>query len=483
MKYQTVIGLEVHVQAKTKSKMFCSCSAEYFGSEPNTHVCPVCLGLPGALPVPNKAAIDLCVKVALGLNCKVSSESKFDRKNYFYPDLPKAYQISQYDQPIGHDGFLEIDMGDDARRIRIRRVHQEEDTGKSTHAADRTLLDFNKSGVPLMEIVTEPDFQSVEEVNAFAKLLRQTVIDLGASDAEMQKGQMRFELNISLRTPEDGTNLPNYRVEVKNIGSISVLEKVIAYEVERQSELLDKGEKLKNETRGLVDMTGETTRQRVKETEDDYRYFPEPDIPPLSFTADYLQAIKDGLPELPGQRKSRLMETFGLDSQQAEVLVYQPEKGAWIDSFHQKYADAKVTTEAIKWLVGEISGLLDKNQIELANLPVALEDLHFLVTQLQAGSISGAVVKQVLAEAFAGNLTAGAQDFVEKNNLALVQDEGQLEAWVDQVIAENQTIINSIAKNPNAAKALIGKVMALSKGKASAQKVDALLKKKLQLPN
>ena len=301
--FSPVVGLEIHVQVKTKSKMFCRCNAQYFESEANTNICPVCFGLPGAIPVPNKTAIEKVIKLALALNCKINQETKFDRKNYFYPDLPKGYQISQYDQPIGHEGYIEIEVEGDNRRIRIQRVHIEEDTAKSLHSAADTLIDYNKSGVPLVEIVTYPDFASINEVVLFAKRLKQIVRYLGVSDAEMQKGQMRFELNISVKPDTMPANeLPKYKVEVKNIGSISVLEKVLNFEVKRQSELLEKGEEIKSQTRGLKDMTGETLFQRSKETADDYRYFPEPDIPPLQITESQISEIRKQIPLLSFMR-------------------------------------------------------------------------------------------------------------------------------------------------------------------------------------
>jgi aspartyl-tRNA(Asn)/glutamyl-tRNA(Gln) amidotransferase subunit B len=481
--YEPVIGLEIHVQAKTKSKMFCSCAADYFGSEPNTNVCPVCLGLPGALPVPNKAAVDQTLKIALALNCEINKYSKFDRKNYFYPDLPKGYQISQYDLPFGKEGSLEIEAGEGKREIRIRRVHLEEDTGKSVHEGEYTYLDYNKSGMPLMEIVTEPDFNTLSEVTAFAKLLRQTVIYTGVSNAEMQKGQMRFELNISLRTNEPAGELPPYRVEVKNIGSISVLEKVIEYEMARQKEILEAGGKLSNETRGLKDMTGETVSQRVKEGENDYRYFPEPDIPPVVIDDAWLNEIKHGLPELPWTRTERYL-SLGIAKDQAEVLVDQQEKGDWMDSLIGDLGEQKtLIPEATKWLVGEISGLLEKNGRDFAASPVSKQDLVYLVSAQQKGEISGSVIKTVIAKLFeAENVQPGAAaEIVKSEGLAQVNDEAQIKAWVDQVISENPQVVASIAKNPNASRALIGKVMAASRGRANPQVVEKLVNQAIGL--
>ncbi len=478
MKYQPVIGLEIHIQGKTKSKMFCSCDADYFGDAPNTHVCPVCLGLPGALPVPNKAGIDQAMKLGLALNCKISEETKFDRKNYFYPDLPKAYQISQYDQPISQDGYLEVEVQGDSRRIRIRRAHLEEDTGKSIHEGNATYLDFNKSGIPLIEVVTEPDFEEIEEVTAFAKLLKQTVEYLGVSDAEMQKGQMRFELNISLRSNEPAGELPNYRVEVKNIGSISVLEKVIEYEMARQGAELDAGRKLTNETRGLVDMTGETVAQRVKEEANDYRYFPEPDIPPIHIDQKWIDQIKSEIPELPADRRLRYMNDFGFESQQAEILVEQPDKGNWIDELIKITADRtdqkEVIKEATKWLVGEISGVLDKEEKDVVDMPISHQDLIYIVEGLMSNKFSGTIAKKIIALQFEGKGTA--KQVVEKEGLEQVSDSGEITEWAQKAIDANPKIMESMDKNPNAYKALVGWVMRESKGQANPQMVDKALR-------
>ncbi len=481
MKYQPVIGLEIHVQANTKSKMFSREGTDYFGNPANTFVDTVSLGLPGALPVPNQAAIDQITKLSLALNCKINQYTRFDRKNYFYPDLPKGYQITQYDYPIGYEGFLEVDMGDDAKRIRIRRIHMEEDTGKSIHGeeSNTTLLDYNKSGMPLMEIVTEPDFETIEEVSAFAKLLKQTIEYLGVSEAEMQKGQMRFELNISLRTDEPAGKLPDYRVEVKNIGSISVLEKVIEYEVERQTMEIDAGRKLQNETRGLKDMSGETLSQRVKETEDDYRYFPEPDIPPFHLSDEYLDQIQGQIGELPAARRNRYISELGLEHQQADILVDQPDKGDWIDEFYKQTKNKELAKEASKWLGGEITGYIEQSEYTLANMPVTIADLAYLLTEMQTGKLSGSIVKKVLAKQFENG--GSAEQIVKEKNLVLVQDDSILEEWVEQAIAENPDIVDRLDKNPNVIKALVGKVMGMSRGKASAPKVEEMLKDKLNV--
>jgi aspartyl-tRNA(Asn)/glutamyl-tRNA(Gln) amidotransferase subunit B len=334
-KYTPIVGLEVHVELKTKSKMFCGCSADYFGKEPNTHTCPVCLGLPGALPVPNKTAVEWCMMIAAALNCELSTFSKFDRKNYFYPDLPKGYQISQYDLPFGENGYMILKSG---KKVGITRVHMEEDTAKLTHqdvdGASVSLVDFNRSSVPLVEIVTEPDFNSAEEVTEYLTRLRQIVRYLGVSNADMEKGDMRLEPNLSLTTSdkvpspvrrgqgeENRDLLPKYKVEVKNINSFRFVAQAIAFEIKRHTELLNAGETPVQETRGWNEVKQKTVSQRVKEEANDYRYFPEPDIPPFRFTDEEIQKIKSQMPELPDAKFERFKNEFALPDYDVELIT------------------------------------------------------------------------------------------------------------------------------------------------------------------
>lgn len=317
MNHKVIIGLEVHVELKTQSKMFCDCSAQYFGEKPNTHTCPVCLGLPGALPVPNQQAIEWCVQIGQALNCSIPLFAKFDRKNYFYPDLPKGYQISQYDQPFCLNGHIEIN----GKKFGITRVHMEEDTGKLTHEKNASLIDFNRSGVPLVEIVTEPDFDNAKDVKAYLQKLQQIVRYLGVSDADMEKGQMRLEPNISVSLNPSAKALPKYKVEVKNINSFGFVEKAIDFEIKRQLEILEKGGMPVQETRGWDETKNATVSQRIKEEANDYRYFPEPDIPPIRWTEKQIAELKSKLPELADKKQTRFQKDFGLSEYDAEILT------------------------------------------------------------------------------------------------------------------------------------------------------------------
>jgi len=477
MVYELIIGLEIHIHAKTKSKMFCRCDAKYFSAPPNSHVCPVCLGLPGALPVPNKKAIEQCIKLSLALGCNINKFSKFDRKNYFYPDLPKGYQISQYDLPFGYEGNVEIESTAGTKSIRITRVHMEEDTGKSIHSGAKTMLDFNKSGVPLVEVVTEPDFREIKDVTFFAKRLRQTVKYIGVSDADMEKGQMRFEVNMSLRKVGEAT-LPKYKVEVKNIGSISVLEKVIAYELKRQSELLDKGETPVQETRGLRDLTGVTHSQRIKEESNDYRYFPEPDIPPITFTDEQIFANRETMCELPTDKKARYMKDCGLDSALAETLIATKGRAEWFEQAIEGVTDNKVVSQIAKWFVGDVIAFMNANKVKLAQLKLSHEMLRELVELLNLGKISSTIAKQILPEMLETGKKASV--IVKEKGLEVVNDEGAINEIVKKVIAANPKVLEDMKKNPAAYKFLIGQVMKEMQGKANPQVVDKAILEALQ---
>lgn len=389
MKYTPIIGLEVHVELKTKSKMFCSCSADYFGQKPNTHTCPVCLGLPGALPVPNKLAIEWCMKIALALNCEINQKSKFDRKNYFYPDLPKGYQISQYDLPFGKNGHMNLSSG---TKIGITRVHMEEDTGKLTHqeidGEKVTLIDFNRSSVPLVEIVTEPDFHDSKDVKEYLQELQKIVRFLEVSNADMEKGDMRLEPNISLAT--DLSKLPSYKVEVKNINSFRFVEKAIEFELERQSKILDRGETPLQETRGFQESTGTTVSQRVKEEANDYRYFPEPDIPPIITSSQDIDRLKEKMPQLPRELREKFVKEYGLTEYDAEIITRDTNVSQKFQDGVNSGIDAKILAKAI----------INKK----VDLTASVGALKTQVKQLSAtASVDNEELKKIISKVLAEN--------------------------------------------------------------------------------
>lgn len=439
MKYKAIIGLEVHVELKTNSKMFCSCSADYFGQEPNTHTCPVCLGLPGALPVPNKKAIEWCVKIGMALNCDTPLFSKFDRKNYFYPDLAKGYQISQYDKPFCINGHMTLSNG---KKIGIRRVHMEEDTGKLIHETvdgiKVTLIDFNRSGVPLVEIVTEPDFETAEEVKEYLQKLQQIVRYLGVSNADMEKGNMRLEPNISLRK-EGQDGLPNYKVEVKNINSFSFVGKAIDYEIKRHEEILESGKTPTQETRGFVEKNSSTVSQRIKEEASDYRYFPEPDIPPIRWADREISKLKSQIPELPDEKLKRFIKDYAVTEYDASILTKAIEMADYFE-------------EAVK--IGKSNNL---NAKQIAN---------FIINRKQD-------INNILPAKLIENILEATK--TEKVS------ETELEKIANEVLSKNpQAILDYKNGKENAIMFLIGQVMRQIGKKIDAEQIKAVLTAKLK---
>lgn len=393
MNYKPVIGLEVHVELKTKSKMFCGCSADYFGKKPNTHTCPICLGLPGALPVPNKTAIDWCIMIGLALNCKIAGFSKFDRKNYFYPDLPKGYQISQYDQPFCQKGFIELSTG---KKIEITRVHMEEDTAKLTHQDDNSLIDFNRSGVPLVEIVTEPDFENAKEVVEYLKKLQQIVRYLDVSNADMEEGNMRLEPNVSLRK-ENIMELPKYKVEVKNINSFRFVDKAIEYEIKRQTEILNEGKIPSQETRGWNENRQKTVSQRIKEESNDYRYFPEPDIPPIRFSVSEIENIRKILPELPDSKIERLQKQYNISIYDTIQLTQTPATS--------DYFESAVVAGAKNISPKEIANVIINKKIDIENVFPA-ELIKNIIENKQTASVSDDALGKIINNVMKTNAKA-----------------------------------------------------------------------------
>ncbi|MCJ7739690.1 Asp-tRNA(Asn)/Glu-tRNA(Gln) amidotransferase subunit GatB [Candidatus Microgenomates bacterium] len=489
--FEPIIGLEIHVELKTKSKMFCGCNADYFGHEPNTHCCPVCLGLPGALPVPNRRAVEWCVMLGLALNCEIPLLSKFDRKNYFYPDLPKGYQISQYDKPFCVNGWMEIYIKDvisnevrnpgsiaavknirfarslanarddngSKKTIRIRRVHMEEDTGKLLHGVVNgekcTLIDFNRSSVPLVEIVTEPDIRSSDEAKIFLKKLYQIIRYLGISDADMVKGSMRLEPNISVgiaaspSAPRNDNNkeseLPSYKVEVKNINSFNFVKKAIDYEIERQIEILERGEIPKQETRGWDEKKGITYSQRSKEEAHDYRYFPEPDIPPIRWTTDQITKYKLQIPELPDKKLKRFIKEYGLSEYDAAILTEEKEVAEYYESGIKNY-ELRIKNEKVNITPKIIANWIINKKVNISR--VTPEELVKLISQKQQ---------------------------------TVQIDEKELDKIIDEILSDNQKAVNDYkAGKTQVLMFLLGMVMRGLAGKGDTALIRKLLEKRLQ---
>lgn len=445
MNFETVIGIEVHVELNTKTKMFCRCSADYFGKKPNTSTCPVCLGLPGATPFINEEVIKKCIQIGLALNCSINEESYFERKNYFYPDLAKGYQISQLVKPLCVNGWLMV-TGDDGKEIKVRinRAHQEEDTGKLTHVGAETLIDYNRSSVPLTEIVTEPDFTHSSQVKDYAKKLQQIFRYLGVSNADMERGDMRLEANVSVR-PVGQKELPPYRVELKNINSFRFMQAAIEFEVKRQIAALDKGEKLTQETRGWNEDKKETFLQRSKEEAHDYRYFPEPDLPEMktSDLRESVEEIRKQLPELPAEKTKRFEKEFGLNKKQAEYLVESAERAEFVE---KAFKEGKAKGIAYKDMANQII-----NRPPDLNVNVS-DDIRVneLVSDIQAKSVG------------------------------IISDEDELEKICKEVIKENEKSVTDYQSGKlTAIQALIGGVMRKTQGKAEAGKVKEILEKLL----
>jgi aspartyl-tRNA(Asn)/glutamyl-tRNA(Gln) amidotransferase subunit B len=483
-KYETVVGLEVHCQLITKSKMFCNCSADYSGAEPNTHVCPVCLGMPGVLPVINEQAIEYITMTGLALNCEISEFSKFDRKNYPYPDLMKGYQISQYDLPVCHDGWLEIEVDGERRRVGIERVHMEEDTARLLHRTDPvtgegySLVDVNRSGTPLMEIVSRPDMRTPAEAREYLVRLRQILRYIGVSDANMEEGNFRCDANISLRPV--GTERLGTKVEIKNMNSFRAVHDAIAFEEIRQARMLDAGERIIQETRGWVDERGETVTQRTKEEANDYRYFPEPDLPPLKLNRAYVGAVRAKLPELPAAKKERFLG-LGLSEHEATALTEDRERAAYFEGVMaalglEPLRSAKV---AANWVLGEVARWLNAGQKEIVDFPLSAEQLAGLARLVEDGKVTPNVGKDVFEKMVTNGLEAAA--IVEAEGLAQISGEDDLVEAVRKAIAANQRAVDDYRSGKDASiKFLVGQVMRETRGRANAQVVQGLLERELK---
>ncbi len=479
-RYEAVIGVEVHCQLRTVSKMFCSCSTAYDGAPPNTHVCPVCLGLPGALPVINRRAVEHVLATGLAIDATTPDATRWDRKNYFYPDLPKGYQISQYDLPLASAGRLTIETSDGPIAIGITRAHLEEDTAKLVHAtADDgrkvSLIDFNRSGAPLMEIVTDPDIRTAEGARRYAEELQLLLRTIGASDADMERGQMRVEANVSLR-PRGSTEFGT-RIEVKNMNSFRSVERAIAFEIERQAAALDAGETLHQETRGWSDDRGATYHMRSKETSDDYRYFPEPDLPPLHVDRAWLDTLRAALPELPAARRARFVSAFGLNSYDAAVLVADPDATRLFES--TLAAGSGLAPKAVaNWVTGEYLRL---RNAATRDAPVRVDptELAALIGLVEGGSISRGNAKQVLESHASDGRPVAA--IVEDRGFRQISDAGAVGAAVDEVLAANPNAVADYrAGKVQAIGFLVGQVMKATRGQANAAVVQEAIRERLE---
>jgi len=476
MEFETIIGLEVHAQLLTKSKMYCRCSADYANAPPNTHVCPICLGMPGVLPTMNQRAIEYVMMTALALNCGVAGYSKFDRKNYPYPDLMKGYQISQYDAPIGLKGWLNIEAEGVKKKVGITRVHLEEDVAKMIHHHDGerySLVDVNRAGIPLMEVVGEPDLRSPEEARQYLMKLRSILQYLGVSTGNMEEGSFRCDANISVR-PMNSSEL-GQKVEVKNMNSFRAVFRAMEYEAKRQRILAAEGKKLVQETRGWVEEEGKTVSQRSKEYAHDYRYFPEPDLPPLVIDQTWMDRVKAQLPELPEARRDRFVSQYGLPLYDANLLT---ESRAEAEYFEECLKSGDVSAVKAKlvsnWMLGELTRLMNANNLDITNLKITPQQLYRLIDLLQAGNISGTSAKTVFEEMFSSGKLP--DDIIKQKGLAQITDNREVEAVIEQVISGNpQAVIDYKAGKTQAIKFLVGQVMKATKGRTNANQAQQLL--------
>ena len=479
MKYTTVIGLEVHSELKTKSKAFCSCSTE-FGGEPNTHVCPVCLGMPGALPVLNKQVVEFAIRAGLAVDCEIKKFNKFDRKNYFYPDLSKNYQISQFDKPICEGGHIDIEVDGQTKRIGITRIHMEEDAGKLIHSgatiktSDSSAVDYNRAGVPLIEIVSEPDMRSSAEARAYLEKLKAILEYTEVSDCKMQEGSLRCDANISVM-PEGATEFGT-RAEIKNLNSFRALERAIEYEIQRQIQLVEDGGTVVQETRTWDDGKGVTLSMRSKEEAHDYRYFPEPDLVPVEIDDAWIARVKSELPELPAARKARLMQEKGLVDYDAENIVSTKAMAEYFDEAAKHTEDSKGIAN---WLLGDVSAYLNSENIAIEQFPITPANLGEMVNLINKGVLSSKLAKKVFIEMLKTGKTP--QALVKELGLQQISDEGAIVKIVEETLAENpQSIIDYKAGKDRALGFLVGQIMKKSRGKANPEMVNNLLKERMQ---
>ena len=470
MEYESVIGLEIHSELSTKTKIYCACTTEY-GGDVNTHCCPICTGMPGTLPVLNEKVVEYAVKAGLAMNCKISKFSKQDRKNYFYPDTPRNYQISQYDLPLCTNGYLDIEVDGVEKRVGITRIHIEDDAGKLIHNGwgNGTLVDMNRCGVPLIEIVTEPDMRNAKEAKALLEKIKTILQYIDVSDCKMQEGSLRCDVNVSIMPK--GSNKFGQRTEMKNLNSFSGTEKAINYEIARQIEVVEAGEKIVQETRRWDDETESSISMRSKENAQDYRYFPEPDLAPIVLSDEYIKNIKDNLPELPDKKYKRYIEECNLPEYDARLLTATKDLAIFFDETVKEGATPKTVSN---WILGEISKVLNEESLTISELNITSKKLAELIKEIEKGTISNTAAKKVFDEI----LETGKEvaDIIKEKGLAQVNDEDEIKKIVEEVLNQNQKSIEDYKNGKtNALGFLVGQVMKASKGKANPQIINKLI--------
>ena len=473
--YEIVIGLEVHAELSTKTKIFCSCPTE-FGGEPNTHCCPVCMAMPGALPVLNEKVVEYAVRAGLATNCEISRDSKNDRKNYFYPDLPKSYQISQFDKPLCEKGYVEIDIEGEKKKIRLTRIHIEEDAGKLNHDdyGRGSLVDLNRAGVPLIEIVSEPDIRSIEETDKYLKKLKSILEYIEVSDCKMQEGSLRADVNVSIR--KKGSTEYGTRTEMKNMNSFKSISRALEYEINRQIDVIEEGGKIEQETLRWDEVSGRTFSMRDKEDAQDYRYFPDPDLVAIRLSEEYIENIKNNLPELPESRKQRYLEEYKLTEKEANILSSSKHLSDFFEASTKICGNPKAVSN---WLMSDIAKVLNEKELEPDEIPFTPEHLAELITLIEKGTISSKIAKDVLNKMF--ETPEAPSTIIEKNGWVQISDEGAIKEVVERIIETNpQSVADFKGGKDRALGFLVGQAMKETKGKANPQMLNEMFRNALK---